>query len=145
MRYHPTGRDFALRLVSKRQKNLKWLKRKIDRGQLRATRIPSGFSEDQTWGALEKAWLAFTINNSGDFEDPDKRQYYAAVIQKLEHELGVSIHSFDDLKMSALTFYSQHAHELPDDITGDEIFQMMLNSDDKLWKKIKNEGSLTLK
>jgi hypothetical protein len=48
--------------------------------------LPSGFAEGQTWGGLYKAWMAFIIAKNND--DLEKMNYYAPVIQKLQHELG---------------------------------------------------------
>jgi hypothetical protein len=48
--------------------------------------LKSGYTVDQTWKGLNKAWLGYTIakNKGGE----DKMVYYASVIQKLQKELG---------------------------------------------------------
>ncbi|MDQ6667772.1 MAG: hypothetical protein M3Y53_06040 [Thermoproteota archaeon] len=63
--------------------------------------LKSGFYDTQTWGALDKAWLGYTIaKNEGQ---PEGMVYYAAVIQKLEGELGIKESQFPQLdSISAL-------------------------------------------
>ncbi|MGB9169009.1 MAG: hypothetical protein WCB31_08795 [Nitrososphaeraceae archaeon] len=41
--------------------------------------LPSGFFENQTWGALHKAWIRYYI--ARDKLEPDKEIYYAKLIQ----------------------------------------------------------------
>jgi hypothetical protein len=51
-----------------------------------STVLKSGYTVDQTWKGLKKAWLGYTIaKNKGE---DDKMVYYASVIQKLQKELG---------------------------------------------------------
>jgi hypothetical protein len=60
--------------------------------------------DNKTWGALPKAWKAYVIaKNKYEY---DKTEYYAAVIQKLQNELGLAVSSFADIGLSALKFYS---------------------------------------
>jgi len=48
--------------------------------------LKSGFTVDQTFNGLRKAWRGYTIaKNKGE---KDKLVYYASVIQKLQKELG---------------------------------------------------------
>ena len=48
--------------------------------------LKSGYTVDQTWKGLKKAWLGYTIaKNKGE---DNKLVYYASVIQKLQKELG---------------------------------------------------------
>ena len=47
--------------------------------------------------------------------DLERKQYYTAVIQKLERELGRTVTPFRELKMLALKYYSDNA----------ELFEMM--------------------
>ena len=47
--------------------------------------LKSGYTVNQTWKGLRKAWLGYTIaNNIGE---DDRLAYYAKVIQKLRKEL----------------------------------------------------------
>jgi hypothetical protein len=51
-----------------------------------STVLKSGYTVNQTWKALSKAWLGDTIaKNKGE---DDRKKYYASVIQKLRKELG---------------------------------------------------------
>jgi hypothetical protein len=48
--------------------------------------LKSGYTVNQTWKGLSKAWLGYTI--AKDKKENDKMKYYASVIQKLQKELG---------------------------------------------------------
>jgi len=48
--------------------------------------LKSGYTVNQTWKALLKAWLGYTIAKNK--EEDDSMVYYASVIQKLQKELG---------------------------------------------------------
>ena len=65
--------------------------------------LNSGFSEDPSTKALKKAWVAYSISDKNN--DIERKQYYAAVIQKLERELGKTITPFRELKMLGLKYY----------------------------------------
>jgi hypothetical protein len=111
--------------------------------------LDSGFYEDQTHGALQKAWVAYVISCKKD--DPERRQYYAAVIQKLQGELGLTIYDFPELKQMTLDFLSlPQYHALMDwaseeEVSGDEILDILIKGDNEFARKIKNEGSMTIK
>ncbi len=57
--------------------------------------LPSGYYENQTWGALHKAWVGYWI--AKDKFEYDREEYYAKVIQKLQRELGIEVSEFDCL------------------------------------------------
>ncbi|HLN35055.1 MAG TPA: hypothetical protein VK250_07205 [Nitrososphaeraceae archaeon] len=57
--------------------------------------LPSGFFTNQTWGALNKAWVGYCI--ARDKFEPDREIYYAKVIQKLQKELGLEVSEFECL------------------------------------------------
>jgi hypothetical protein len=59
--------------------------------------LDSGYFENQTWGALRKAWIGYSIANN-KFE-LDKRIYYARIIRKLQRELGIEVSNFDCLDL----------------------------------------------
>jgi hypothetical protein len=60
-----------------------------------STVLKSGYTVDQTWKGLKKAWLGYTIaKNKGE---DDKLVYYASVIQKLRKELGLMVANFPHL------------------------------------------------
>lgn len=59
--------------------------------------LDSFHTENQTWGALCKAWKGYVFGK--DKFEMDKEEYYARVIQKLQGELGLPISSFPDLNI----------------------------------------------
>jgi len=60
-----------------------------------STVLKSGYTINQTWKALSKAWLGDTIaKNKGE---DDRKKYYASVIQKLRNELGLPPANFPHL------------------------------------------------
>ena len=68
---------------------------RIDKGNVRV--LSSLHTENQTWGALHKAWKGYQIGlNKFELE---KMRYYARVIQKLQNELGLQVSSFPDLNV----------------------------------------------
>jgi hypothetical protein len=70
----------------------------------RSKLLDSFFYENQTWGALHKVWKGYiSAKNKHEY---DRMEYYAAVIQKLQNELGLRVSSFPDIGLSALKFYS---------------------------------------
>jgi hypothetical protein len=62
---------------------------------VRTTNIIEQQESNQTWKALSKAWLGYTIAKNK--EEGDRMKYYASVIQKLRKELGLPPASFPDL------------------------------------------------
>ena len=48
--------------------------------------LKSGYTVNQTWKALLKAWLGYTIAKNK--REDDSMVYYGSVIQKLQKELG---------------------------------------------------------
>ncbi|MGB7952910.1 MAG: hypothetical protein WCF23_02925 [Candidatus Nitrosopolaris sp.] len=65
------------------------------RGTSQSTVLKSGYTVNQTWKGLRKAWLGYTIaNNKGE---DDRLVYYAKVIQKLRKELDLPPASFPHL------------------------------------------------
>jgi hypothetical protein len=121
MRYRNHNQNTALSPMHRRLKNLEKLKYKTGTGRISGKMLDSGFYEDQTHGTLHKAWVAYVISCKKD--DLEKKQYYEAVIQKLQHELGIAITSFPELKLLSLDFIQEH---VSDDMSGDEILQMLL-------------------
>jgi hypothetical protein len=61
--------------------------------------LKSGYTVNQTWKGLSKAWLGYTI--AKDKKENDKMVYYASVIQKLRKELGLPPANFSDLDIDA--------------------------------------------
>ena len=79
----------------------KWIKRTEwnpfvyeKRGQKYYDLLPSDYYENQTWGAIQKCWLGFTIAKVKN--EDDKLEIYARRIQKLEKQLGRSVTDFSN-------------------------------------------------
>ena len=90
MRYHKYRYSFH-----------KWLKLKkwdpykgYRRGKRYHKLLSSGYFENQTWGALQKCWLGFTI--AKEKAEWDKIEMYARRIKRLEKELGLTQTDFSD-------------------------------------------------
>ena len=72
--------------------------------------LDSGFFENETWGALHKAWKGYVIAKNK--KEYDKMLHYADIIQELQDDLGLRpVSSFHDIGKSALRFYSSRAAE----------------------------------
>ena len=57
--------------------------------------LPSGYYENQAWGALHKAWIGYIIaKNKSQFVRQIK---YAKTIRKLQRELGLELTDFECL------------------------------------------------
>ena len=54
----------------------------------------SDYYENQTWGALNKCWIGFTIAKNK--HEDDKLVMYARRIQKLEKQLGRDVTDFSN-------------------------------------------------
>lgn len=57
------------------------------------------YPENQTWGALHKAWKGLIVGKK--LCQTERARYYARVIQKLQNELGLPVSSFPDLNIFA--------------------------------------------
>jgi hypothetical protein len=132
--------DFASSYICKRYYNQKKLEYKARTGRLRGKLLDSGFYEDQTYGALQKAWLAYIISCKHD--DRDRRKYYAAVIQKLEGELGLKKYYFEEIKEMTADFLEEHQDD-PNihDMSLEEIEEIMRKSDSEFWQSVHGENS----
>jgi hypothetical protein len=98
-----------------------------NRGTLRV--LDSIHTENQTWGALHKAWLAYVISKNR-FE-PRRMEYYARVIQKLQNELGLPISSFPDLNIYPSE--GERYSEDDDDVTSPYDIDHISKEDMKEW------------
>jgi hypothetical protein len=90
--------------------------------------------ENQTWGALHKAWKGYVIAKNKD--ELSRMKYYAIVIQKLERELGIKVSSFPELNLMALQFFQDNPEQMPEEMTADEILNMLLERDKDLLTKL---------
>lgn len=137
-RRRPTYNNFGHRLLYKRYYNQKNLEYKARTGRLKGKLLDSGFYEGQTYGALNKAWLAYIISCKHD--DMSRRQYYAAVIQKLERELKIEQYDFPEIKGLAADFLDE-CQDDPDvqNMSVEEIEEIMRKSDSEFWEKVRGE------
>lgn len=71
---------------------------KISDGLSSSSVLDSGFTVDETFNGLKKAWRGYTIaKNRGE---KDRLVYYASVVQKLQKELGLGLASFPGLDIN---------------------------------------------
>ena len=91
MKYHRSRYSFNKWINRKR----KWdpLEHK-KKGQKYYDILPSLYYKNQTYGALNKCWLGFTIAKNK--HEDDKIVMYARRIQKLEKQLGRDITDFSN-------------------------------------------------
>lgn len=72
--------------------------------------LDSCYFENQTWGALHKAWKGYVIaKNKYELEE---MYYYANVIQKLQGELGLPISYFPDLGLVPEGYHYDDSEDL---------------------------------
>jgi hypothetical protein len=62
--------------------------------------------------------------------------YYAFVIQKLERELGIKVSSFPELNLLALQFFRYNPEYMDRELTGEEIFKILMERDKDLLTKL---------
>ena len=60
-------------------------------------KLPSGYTIGQTWGALHKAWLGYSIALSKN--EDENALLYASIVQKLQRELGIQVREFAEVDM----------------------------------------------
>jgi len=130
-----TGIRFGTSYLYNRYYNQKKLEYKAKTGRLRGRLLDSGWYEDQTYGALTKAWLAYTISSKHD--DWERRKYYAAVIQKLEGELGLKKYDFPEIKDILAEFLDEYrADPEIQSMSVEEIEELMRKSDTEFWRSV---------
>lgn len=101
MKYYKFNRDRSVIPLYRYKKSLRKFAYLARRNRLRV--LDSTYFENQTWGALHKAWKGYVIAKNKD--ELDRLGYYAAVIQKLQRELGLEISSFPDLGSIAERYF----------------------------------------
>jgi hypothetical protein len=72
--------------------------------------LDSCYLENQTWGALHKAWKGYVIAKNKN--EAESMEYYAKVIQKLQGELELPISSFPDLELIPEGFQNEYSEDL---------------------------------
>lgn len=100
---------------------------------------PSGYTRNQGWVALLKAWKGFVVKKSED--DIEGMHRYAIWIRELEKDLGISIYPFQDLKLAAVEYANdpenhslleEKAAELdkdPDELSSQDVLDIMIQQD----------------
>ena len=101
--------------------------------------LDSFYFENQTWGALHKAWKGYVIAKNKD--EFDRMEYYASVIQKLQKELGLRISSFPDLGLMAQEDIDDDSEceTNSEEMTGEEILQLLMKRDREFLDKYERE------
>jgi hypothetical protein len=132
MKYYKFNRDRSLDPLQKYRKSCRKLSYNAKRDNLRM--LDSFHFENQTWGALHKAWKGYVIAKNKD--EPNRMKYYAIVIQKLERELGIKVSSFPELDLMALQFFIEDSKYMDQELTGEEIFKILMERDNDLLTKL---------
>lgn len=103
-------------------------------GRNRSRVLDSFYFENQTWGALHKAWKGYVIaKNKDEFE---RLEYYAEVIQKLQKELGLEISYFPDLGMIAENAANDPQCKASiDELTPEELIELLKENDREFWER----------
>lgn len=120
--------------VQKRLKSWKKMSYLASRNKLRL--LDSFNYENQTWGALHKAWLGYIIAKNK--YEPDKIVHYANIIRKLQKELGLEISSFPDLNLESLDSYEETPECMSEEI-GEDLFELMVKRDQEELNSLKEE------
>jgi hypothetical protein len=97
MKYYKFNRDQSVNALFKYKNSWRKIEYHARRNKLRI--LDSFYFENQTWGALHKAWKGYVIAKNKD--EFDRLEYYASVIRKLQKELGLEVSSFPDLGLMA--------------------------------------------
>ena len=58
--------------------------------------LPSGYYENQVWGALHKAWVGY--NKAISKWEFDNQINYAKIVRKLQRNLGLELSDFKILR-----------------------------------------------
>ena len=90
MRYHQYRRNYD-KWTKQTEWNIFFYEKK---GQKYYDILPSLYYTNQTYGALNKSWLGFTIAKVKN--EDDKIEMYARRIQKLEKQLGRAVTDFSN-------------------------------------------------
>ena len=71
--------------------------------------LDCGFTDKQTWGALQKCWVGYNISRSK--LDLKNQVMYAERIQKLQKELGIEVTNFANIGVYAEDVYDEDDDE----------------------------------
>jgi hypothetical protein len=99
-RFNRRRKDYTFDYYKSRRISTKKQNHMVNTGKSKL--LDSFYFENQVWGALHKAWKGYVIaKNKGEDE---KMELYAQRVQELQHDLGLSISSFDNIGKSATSF-----------------------------------------
>ena len=105
------------------------MRKKTDRviNSGRSRMVESGHFENETWGALHKAWKGYVIAINKN-EHP-KIERYARIIQELQHDLGLPDSSFPNVGMTPLRFYATRVSKLSQTKRADNEYNSSTSDD----------------
>jgi hypothetical protein len=132
VKYYKFNRDRSLDPLQKYIRSCRKLGHLAKKDNLHM--LDSFHFENQTWGALHKAWKGYVIAKNKD--ELSRMKYYAIVIQKLERELGIKVSSFPEFGLLALQFFQDNPEYMDQELKGEEIFQMLMKRDKDLLTKL---------
>ena len=89
--------------------------------------LECGFTDMQTWGALQKCWVGYNISRSKC--DLKNQVMYPESIQKLQKELGIEVTNFENIGLYASDLDDQDEEE---NIEFAEHNQEIVQDDDPL-------------
>jgi hypothetical protein len=137
MRYYRFNRDKSLGAVlQKRYKSSKKLGYTVMTNRSRI--LDSFYFQNQTWGALHKAWKGYVIAKNK--YEADRMYYYATVIQKLPKELGLSVSSFPDLGLFGQEDVDNDLdREDNQEMTEEELLQELIKQDREFFDQQRNQ------
>jgi hypothetical protein len=115
-----------------------WDKTKYMAGRNKSQLLDSLYFENQTWGALHKAWKGYIIGKNK--YEVDRMGYYAAVIQKLQRELGLQISIFPELNLVPLDSFDGNTEFMPEEISEEEAFDLMVERDAEELRKLREDN-----
>lgn len=102
-------------------------------GTNRSRLLDSCYFENQTWGALHKAWKGYIIAKiKYEF---DRECYYAEVIQKLQKELGLRISSFSHLRLIPKNLNYDPSEELESEMQKEQNYNPSEEFDGEMQKE----------
>lgn len=135
MRYYRFNRK-TIDPIRKQRISSRKLRYLAERNKLRL--LDSSFSENETWGALHKAWKGYVIAKNK--YEPERMEYYVEVIQKLQCELGFKPSPFPETRVDQLRDMRNDALHANNDITEEDVDDFLQQRLEKFRKEIQNNN-----
>lgn len=120
MRYYRFNRS-PTDPVQKLRRSSRKLSSLAERNRLRL--LDSFYFENQTWGALHKAWKGYVIAKNK--YEPERMEYYGGVIQKLQRELGFEPSFFPELRVDQLRKLNEDITTVDKELTDEDIDEIL--------------------